>query len=255
MFADDTTILWTNQSKEDLHGTICSDLDVLGNWCKANHLVLNASKTNILSFKCRLPACSLNSEPLEVQGVHKFLGIYMDESLRFSEHITETARKVARGCYAVRVVAGELGEGVSRDVYYALVESQLRYGICFWGSCSETLFQTLFILQKKAIRFMCGSGRFQSCRPLFLTRKILTLTCLFILETCCLVHSKFRDAITAENTNSTRSTHLVPLPIPRSALTKRSLIYTSGKIFNHLPSGIRRIRCVKKFKGKSKNCC
>lgn len=73
---------------------------------------------------------------------------------------------------------------VARDmnIYYALVED-LRYDICFWGSCGETLFQTLFVLQKRVVNFMHGSNQVQSCRPFFLLYKILTLTSFFILET------------------------------------------------------------------------
>ena len=215
-------------------------------------LALNEFKTNILSFKCQLPVSTLNSESLEVQKVHKFLGIWIDSTLKFSTHIGETAKRVARGCYAVRIVACELGARMARDVYYALVESHLRYGICFWGSCSETLFQSLFLLQKRAVRFMCGLSRRQSCRPFFRSHKILTLASLFILETGCLIHSKYNADIAAHNPNNTRSSHIVPLPIPRSTLTKNSLIYSSLKIFNHLPSSIRKINCKNKFKRELK---
>lgn len=134
---------------------------------------------------------------------------------------------------------------MARSVYLSLIESHLRYGISFWGTCSNYLFQSVFVMQKRAIRFMCGAKYRDSCRPLFIKHKILTLACLFILETVCLIKKK------VENRSSVyplRNTHTVSLPIPTSTLTKNSLFYNGRKLFNSLPVNLREMNDLRKFK-------
>ncbi|CAH0553784.1 unnamed protein product [Brassicogethes aeneus] len=49
------------------------------------------------------------------------------------------------------------------NLYYAQIESRLRYGVCFWGM--STLAQDIFIAQKKALRFnkKCKRSREFEC--------------------------------------------------------------------------------------------
>jgi len=63
---------------------------------------------------------------------------------------------------------------------------------------------------------------------------------------------KFKSEIIAESAHGTRSTHVTSLPIPSSTLLKKSVIYNSKKIFNHLPLEIRKINCDKRFKSRVK---
>ena len=123
-----------------------------------------------------------------------------------------------------------------------MMESRVRYGICFWGNCSRGLFNLVFMLQKWAIRYMFGAGYRDSCRPLFKSHKILTLTSLFILETVRLMYKKHKSGIDNRSLCSgyaTRQTHHIELPIPYSTLIKKSIVYDSKKIFNHLPINAR----------------
>ena len=53
------------------------------------------------------------------------------------------------------------------SLYYALVYPFLIYGIIAWGNTYPTTLQPLFILQKKAIRFMTFSIFDEHTSPLF----------------------------------------------------------------------------------------
>lgn len=89
---------------------------------------------------------------------------------------------------------------------------------------------------------------------LFKEKKILTLICLFIVETAYLMHKR---CVTLSGTASAYNTRraidvTLPLPIPKSALTKHSIIYESRKIYNHLPLSIKSIVSPKYLKKKLK---
>lgn len=202
-----------------------------------------------MSFQCELNNVYLENSILNNLAESKFLGIYIDKRLKFEPHIEQLCSKLSTNCYALRVISGELDHGTAKKSYFALIESHLRYGICFWGTCSKYLFLRVFVLQKRALRSVCRAGNGVSCKPLFLKERILTLTSLFILETVSLLHSKFRNHIRdIQNPYNVRQSHRICLPIPTSSRVRDSVVYSSRKIFNHLPLEIRQIYDRKKFK-------
>lgn len=255
LFADDTTVLWHGKDSRQLGRAIESDVGKIKQWCDSNLLSFNVKKTNILSFRGTLEPLGMGGQIVPVSECSKFLGLHIDGALSFRGHITHLCAILARGCFALRVVSRELDAASTRSVYFALIESHLRYGVCFWGSCSRTLFRSVFILQKRAIRLISGAGFRDAGRPLFLSNRILTLPSIFILETVCLMHKKHRHNIVGDRGGSgrdTRRSFCIDLPIPHSALIKRSVLYNSKKLFNHLPLDIRCLASAVVFKIKVK---
>lgn len=215
--------------------------------CDSNLLCFNIDKTSILTFRFSFGNLILDSGFVCNGNVAKFLGVQIDDRLKFKDHIMTLNKKLASGCYAVRVVSKELGKHMGRIVYFSLVESHLRYGIAFWGYCRQELMNSILVLQKRAIRYLCGVNLREHCKPLFVREKILTVTNIFILETVCLLHKKFKGHA-SNGVYNTRNGNDIPLPIPRTSLTKNSLIFESIKLYNHLPPTFRQILDEKGFK-------
>lgn len=252
LFADDTTILWHNKDKNILHEIICSDINKVKDWCDSNLLSFNIDKTNIMPFRCSLPDIPLGNHVLQNKTCTKFLGLHIDLKLKFEEHIISISNKLASGCYAVRVVSNELGYTAAKAVYFSLIESHLTYGISFWGVCSKYLMQMIFVLQKRAIRYLCKARARDSCKPLFVTHNVLTVTSIFIRETVVLIHkNKMNQSIPTSN-YATRQVGNVTLPIPRSTLVKDSIVYNGQKMYNHLPYDIKNMNSIKNFKNAVK---
>ena len=249
LFADDTTLVWRSSDTTRLIACIERDLFMIKSWCDSNLLCFNMSKTSVVSFNCNVSNISLTNESINIRSNVKFLGLYVDENLKFSAHIESLSRKVSSGCYAVRICASELGAREARMVYFALVESHLLYGNAFWGCCSRQLFMSVFVLQKRAIRYICRAGSREHCKPLFVRHQILTLVCLFVLETACLVHKNvLLNPAPVRSAYNTRRSGNLPLPIPKTTQTKQSIIYEGRKIYNHVPETLKNLQCLKKFK-------
>ena len=173
--------------------------------------------------------------------------------MKFYEHIIRLNKKLASGCFCVRASIQDLGRDAARNVYFALVESHLRYALPFWGGCSQYLFQSVFVLQKRAIRNLCRVQPSTHCKPLFIETNILTLPSLFILETACLIH-KFRHTFpNHQRVHATRQMNNIPLPIPHSSLVKNSFLYRGVKVHNHLDQQIRNVQSLKYFRRTLKN--
>ena len=86
-FADDTNLLYTNNSIKKLNKLLNKDLKNLTNWLNANKISLNVDKTEMILFKptkkpldCQLKL-KLNGKRLYQTSSFKYLGIKIDQYL------------------------------------------------------------------------------------------------------------------------------------------------------------------------------
>ena len=250
LFADDTCFTWSSPDTTALHRTISSDLINIKTWCDSNYLCLNVSKTKVLSYKSTLLPFQLDNTTIDVVDSVKFLGLVVDNYLKWDLHIDALAKKLSSACFALRSVANVLNLSTSRTVYYALFESHLRYALPFWGACCATQFERIFKLQKRAVRYSLRLTSRAHCRDLFKRYKILTLPSLFILESVCLVR-KHVSSISLGPVHGypiRNAEHNMYLPTPHSELVKSSILYNAKKMHNHLPSEINSISSFPAFR-------
>lgn len=253
LFADDTTILWRSKNSSDLLPVISSDISKVKQWCESNHLCLNLSKTHLMGFNSEVDKVDFASDSIHSASHTKFLGLTIDDKLKFQNHITRLCSKIASGCYCVRIAFKELGKCTARSTYFAVVESHLRYGLPFWGSCNQDHFHSVFVLQKRAIRYMCGLPQGTHCKPLFVNNNILTLPCLYVLESVCLIHKNHATFNANSKTYITRQLLNLPLPIPHSTLVLKSIIYNGVKAYNKLPNSLKKVTSHSMFRKKVKD--
>ena len=110
------------------------DIIKIKNWCDLNLLSFNVSKTNVLTFKCQMNDIFLNEDAIENLQANKFLGVHIDNKLKFDKHVFNLNKKLPRNCFSLKVIARNLDFLTSRAIYFSLTEAHLRYGVCFWVS-------------------------------------------------------------------------------------------------------------------------
>ena len=71
-----------------------------------------------------------------------------------------------------------------KTIYYSLFFSQLQYGIIFWSVVNKTKFLEIFRSQKKIVRMIGNSGRFEHSVPIFKSFNILKFGDIKRLEYC-----------------------------------------------------------------------
>jgi hypothetical protein len=108
LFADDTTIYHTNNNIYELKSTMNNTLNKLHTWCQINKIDLNLAKTKYMIFHNKVshnPNASfpihINNTPIERVTFFKFLGITIDEKLKWSEHTKSVKIKLAQGLHAL----------------------------------------------------------------------------------------------------------------------------------------------------------
>ena len=71
---------------------LCNDLCSLSSWIANSHMEVNVKKSNVMwfnvcSYKCfETPPILLNGSPSSQVTTHKYLGVQIDEHLRWSSH-------------------------------------------------------------------------------------------------------------------------------------------------------------------------
>jgi hypothetical protein len=147
-------------------------------WFFSNLLTLNYNKTHFLQFlvkkqnETKIQTMTMNSILTNINSM-KFLGLTIDCTLSWREHVTALTPKLNKACFATRAVKPFMTLKVLKMVYFSYFHSIMSYGIIFWGSShfSNSIFKT----QKIIIRIITNSGKRYSCRQLYKQLQILTL--------------------------------------------------------------------------------
>ena len=109
MYADDTTIYYSSPSMNDIKTAINADLEALRGWLEGNKLSINVVKTQgmIKGSRCKLlsidlpssskPDLNIGSEEITMVNNTLYVGLQVDDKLKWSTHLSSTIRKVSIG--------------------------------------------------------------------------------------------------------------------------------------------------------------
>ena len=129
---------------------------MLGKWLNANKLALNLSKTIQMNLK---PSASnnfflINSCPILVQPVCKYLGVYVDNKLSFLSHIDYVKTRLGKQSGIISKLRHFVPKWELMNYYKTNVVPIIQYGILVFGCCSYKALEPIFILQKKSLKMI-----------------------------------------------------------------------------------------------------
>lgn len=252
IYADDTNVVVTPAHSEYLESGAQEIFALVDGWCSDNNLILNIEKTECIIFHTGQSVVDfpqdikLNNFAITVGNTIKFLGIYLNSSLKWDAHITSLNKRLTSAVYSLNVLRNHVGQDILRVVYFANFYSLMAYGIIFWGNSSQA--NRIFITQKLALRAMFRRKFRESCRGLFRKNNILTIRGLYIFK-CLLFTIKHGEYfIQNKNCNNTRRMHTYLYSLHKSSLAQNSVHNVSMRLFNALPIGYQRIYEERSFR-------
>ena len=259
LFADDTTFLIGGY---DVNSLFCSGNEGLGkfsDWCCANRLSVNVSKTNFMLFSNythpTLPSIKFNDVSIERSSSVRFLGVELDDKLKFHNHINNVTHKVSKNIGILCKLAYFIPQYLLISLYHSLVEPYLNYCPIIFGGAYSSHVQPLEVAQRKSIHIICRVGRQASSNPLFANLGILKFNDIYKLQLGIYMF-KNRDnfIISSSNHNyNMRNSIFIPA-FQRLTLTQRqSVAYQAPLIWNSIPLDIRNCQSLKGFKVSYKN--
>lgn len=248
LFADDTTVLNSNSNKEPLAENVTSSQSNIKDWFLANKLNQNVSKTQTINFSMRNTS---DNNAKEITSV-KFLGVELDPVLNWEAHIDCLAQKLSKKIFLMRNLSKSISNKTLITAYYGLFHANMTYAILNWGHVSRS--NKIFSLQRKCIRIIAQLSYRDECRNQFITLRILTLPCVFILE--CLVYIKINiDKFPTHSQNhayQTRHRNNIQQNFLRLQRSRDGTGYYCVKFFNKLPQQIKYLN-FNAYKTKIKN--
>ena len=175
----------------------------------------------------------------------KFLGVTIDSTLSWSEHIRITKTKIAKGIGMLVKARKFLCKSTLTTIYNSFIYPYLLYGIEVWGRANRCHIDSLFKMQKKAIRIIASANYRAHTEPLFLSLQILPLHKIYIFAVSKLMYRysnrclppMFNEMFLSNHqvhSHMTRHCQKIHVPLCRTAMLQRTFRYKGAIIWNHI---------------------
>ena len=103
------------------------------------------------------PTCTC--EPIEEVETCKYLGVYLDSKLNWNKQVEIICNKLRLRSHKLFKTKYVLPTRIKLNIYKALAESLIRYGITIYGTTGNHNLKRLKTIPKKMLRVVLNSGR------------------------------------------------------------------------------------------------
>ena len=193
------------------------------------------------------------SENLNFVELTKYLGLFIDRKLTFTEQIETICKKSKNIVLLYRISLFSPGFILER-LYYAFIFPYMSYCNLIWGGIADTHIDKIFKLQKRAVPISTKSEYLQHTEPLFVQLRVIKIRELFPYSCCIYVFKNIHLYQPPVRIRNTRSNDTVRVMFQRLSLCQRSVYFSAAKVFNELPVSVSSLtkfsafkRSVKKF--------
>ena len=270
LFADDTTIYYSHKDLKLIHKAITMDMACLEDWFKANKLSLNISKTNYVIFHPAnrvLPPIDwelkMGTEIIERKATVKFLGMFIDEHLKWASQLSHVTSKMAKSLYVINSLKTILPIKDLKTLYYTMIYPYLTYGIESWGSAQKGLLHKANILQRKVVRSIGIVKYNDPVSPVFKSLHLLQCSDIYDLQVLKLMYAYMQNdlplplieqftrntEIHGHNTRQNRNPHV---QMRQTSLAAKSIVHYGPLIWSKLPNEIKNVTLKSTFVRKCK---
>ena len=196
LFADDTVLYCTAPSSGELEEKLNNGLSCIRLWLNRHKLTLSVSKskfTLIGGSRClkSFGSITLKIEEEEIEQVtsYKYLGVKINETLTWSDHVESICKRVAQRLGLLQHIKHLLPQYSRELLVNSLILPLLDYADIVWGDKkNKALMDNLQVLHNKAAKFVLNLPNREpstkalmhlSWKPLSVRRKIHRCTFVF----------------------------------------------------------------------------
>jgi hypothetical protein len=271
LFADDCVLLNVHEMKENIEVKVCKDMKKIIEYLSSKKLMMNEKKTNFMiihsaamkvedSREIKIEANegvdgSCESFIIKRVETAKYLGLIIDECLKWEQHIQHIEMKLCNAAGILWKLKNTLPLDIKKKIYKSLFETHLNYMIMIWGSASYAAIKSLQTIQNRALRNVYNLDRHTNRCEMYskLVESNLPIRALFHKVTAGFVFKTIKRQILTNiqfNRVASRTGRRAEYLKPSAAKTlygyKR--IHSIGpRIFNDLPRDIQNCRHIHEF--------
>ena len=244
-----------------------NELLKVNNCLYSNEIKINIDKSNFIYVSFRndvsFPPLKFENNFISQIAYTKFLGIYIDENLRFQEHVNFISSKLSKSLGILFRLNKFFPHHILKNLYYSLIHPYLNYAIEAWYGAPQCVSNRVQVIQKKAIRAIFDLEYNSHTTEFFKLSGILKLRDMYKFNLSCII---FKSLSLSDNFSinlrlaselhnySTRNSARNNLIVPRcnTSRTQSSFMYQSISEWNSLPDDIRTCETISRFKHKLK---
>ena len=261
MFADDTTFFCSDSDPCRLTCKLQYSMDRLINWTQLNHMSLNVQKTKCMyvsarqkrqKMKNKFQPLLLNNRIVEEVDSHKILGVTIDKSLTWTDHIMSLGKRLARRLLQLSKIKHFLNNHSRKLFFCGHILPIIDYASTMWDTCSETNLKFIHRLYKRAVKLVLLKSSsltiedYKQINVLTFRNRLSFNKAVFMQK---VVNQNAPPKITKTfKINQHRHNHLLTFPRPRNNLYKSSFLYSGSDLWNKLPQNLKCIKNKDQFK-------
>jgi ribonuclease HI len=168
-YADDIFILISGKYKliNSLLDKMADGIKTIEEWCTETKLKVNPEKTKIIKFSKgfsskEMKTIKINNTQISRVKEFKYLGVHLDENLKWNYHIQNATNKAIRTLIATNKMVGKkwgLTPKLMLWIFNQIVYPRISYGnIVWWKKTEQVVIQRKFnSIQRKAQMMMTGA--------------------------------------------------------------------------------------------------
>lgn len=181
IYADDTTILLSADTHNELSLRGNNVLGKLELWTNENALSVNVNKTKAIIFNSRnkkpdtLVNLQYKSQAVEMVNSIKTLGVYFTQHMQWNDHINSILLKASKAVGIVWRHKSILPLKAKLAIYNALFLSHLNYCMLVWGTTTKTNLRKISPLHNKILRLIYNLPYRHTTQHLFNEHEIMNV--------------------------------------------------------------------------------
>ena len=161
-----------------------TELNKICNWCNINKLLINQKKYKIMKFgRDNLNEIfSFGNNVLAEVSDFRYLGIQMDNRLKFESHINIVCSKLAKFNGLLFKGRNYFSKNVLVKFYNCYAKPLISYGLIAFGATSKRLLEKIFVMQKRILKTICFKRKFEHASYILHSFEIDTVFDLYLRQ-------------------------------------------------------------------------
>lgn len=267
-YADDTCLIIGGNTWADAHAVAEQCMEKVINHLNCDLLSLNYNKTNYICFfnskksapndcfsikyhQCNNSTNCDCSKMVRVQSA-KYLGLIIDERLRFTEHINKLSKKIKQCSYIFYRTRNIVSTEFLKMMYFGIIHSSITYAAFAWGGTYDSHLHPVEISQKLILKIMYRKSRLYPTEQLYVETKMLNISQIiniqiakFFIKRQDLLHKQVPP-------HNTRTPNVFTIPHKSSKLYLLQAPYRGPVLLNSIPKHLLDLPFTAKRKNELK---
>ena len=219
-------------------------------------MIFSTSSSNRTQKKSLL---TIRGKPIDRVTSIKLLGVIFNEHLTWKDHIEMLLSKLKSSLYCVMRVKPYLNKELLLTLFHSLIH--IRYCITTWCFGHNVLLNKLQKICNKFMKMIFISKSIKNSKKTKITNIMYNIQQLYKLNIAIFMHNFFNKQLPTAFNNAfqtktsnviTRSnSQIIPISC-KNTVSKQSIRYIGPKIWNQLPTSIKKSNSLSAFNKKAK---